>query len=90
MEYCPLAHAPSREAVADGADLVQLVATSLERLAARVSRDLDADAAEGVLPDDPAWAETITGVAAYARECVAVLDDPRIAAVLTAVPTTWK
>lgn len=63
-------------------ELVAVVAVALERLAARVSRDLDADAGEGVLPDDPAWAEVITGVAAYARECSAVLDDPRIMAVL--------
>jgi hypothetical protein len=68
------------------AELVVLVAASLERLAARVSRDLDADAVEGVLPDDPAWAETVTGVALYARECVSVLDDPRIAAVLASAP----
>lgn len=67
-----------------------LVAASLEKLAARVSHDLDADAGEGVLPDDPVWAETITNVAAFAQECVAVLDDPRIAAVLTAVPRAWS
>jgi len=66
------------------AELVALVASSLEKLAARITCDLDADAGEGAPPEDPAWAETIAGVAAYARECVAVLDDPRIAAVLTA------
>lgn len=65
-------------------ELTVLVAMSLEKLAARVSRDLDADAGEGALPEDPAWAEAITGVAAYARECVAVLDDPRVLAVLAA------
>ncbi len=70
-----------------GAELVALVAASLERLAARVSRDLDADAVEGVLPDDPAWAAAVTGVAMYARECAAVLDDPRITAVLASAPT---
>jgi hypothetical protein len=67
-------------------ELVALVAYSLEKLAARISRDLDTDAGEGVPPEDLAWAETIAGVAGYARECVAVLDDPRIAAVLTARP----
>lgn len=65
-----------------GADVVKLLAASLERLAARVSRDLDADAAEGVPPEDPVWAETISGVAAYAGECLAILDDPRVAAAL--------
>lgn len=66
------------------ANVIALLAASLERLAARVSRDLDADATEGVLPEDPVWAETVTGVAAYARECLAVLDDPRVSAALAA------
>jgi hypothetical protein len=66
------------------ANVVELLAASLERLAARVSRDLDADAAEGVPPEDPVWADTISGVAAYAQECLAILDDPRVAAALTA------
>jgi hypothetical protein len=65
-------------------NLVALLAVSLERLGARVSRDLDIDAAEGVPPEDPIWAETIAGVAVYARECLAVLDDPRVAAALAA------
>jgi hypothetical protein len=64
------------------ANVVELLAASLERLAARVSRDLDADVAESVPPEDPVWAETISGVAAYARECVAILDDPRVASAL--------
>lgn len=66
------------------ANVVELLAASLERLAARVSRDLDADVAEGVPPEDPAWAETISSVATYARECVAILDDPRVVAALVA------
>ncbi len=37
----------------DSADLVTVLAVTLERLAARVSRDLDVDAGESVLPDDP-------------------------------------
>jgi hypothetical protein len=66
------------------ANVVELLAASLEQLAARVSRDLDSDVAEGVPPEDPAWAETISGVATYARECVAILDDPRVVAALVA------
>jgi hypothetical protein len=66
------------------ANVVELLASSLERLAARVSRDLDVDATEGVPPEDPVWAETIGGVAAYARECLAILDDPQVAAALMA------
>jgi hypothetical protein len=69
---------------APNANVVELLASSLERLAARVSRDLDIDVAEGVPPEDPIWAETIGGVAAYARECLAILDDPRVAAILMA------
>lgn len=68
----------------DDSSLVVLLAVSLERLAARVSCDLDADAAEGVAPDDPGWAATIAGVAGYARECLTILDDPRVIAALTA------
>jgi hypothetical protein len=70
----------------DSADLVAVLATTLERLTARVSRDLDVDASESVLPDDPFWADTISRLAEYARECAEVLDGPRIGAVLTAHP----
>lgn len=63
--------------------VVATIATALERLAIRVSRDLDVDAQEGVPPEDPYWASTIAEVAAYARECLAVLDDPTIVAALT-------
>ncbi|GAB2815422.1 hypothetical protein GCM10027176_20110 [Actinoallomurus bryophytorum] len=66
------------------AHVVVSVATALERLAIRVTRDLDVDAQEGVPPEDPYWASTIADVAAYARECLAVLDDPSVVAVLTA------
>jgi alkylhydroperoxidase family enzyme len=65
-------------------DLLEVLAITLERLTARVTRDLDVDAGEGVLPEDPVWAETIARVAAYARECAEVLDEPRLAAVLAA------
>ena len=63
-----------------------VLATTLERLTARVSRDLDVDAGESVLPDDPFWADTISRLADYARECAEVLDEPRITAVLTVCP----
>jgi hypothetical protein len=65
-------------------DLLEVLATTLERLTARVTRDLDVDAGEGVPPEDPVWAETIACVAAYARECAEVLDEPRLAAALAA------
>jgi hypothetical protein len=63
-------------------ELVEVLAVALERLAARISRDLDVDAGEGVPPEDPVWAQTIAEVAVYARECAEVLDQPRIASVL--------
>lgn len=68
----------------NSADLVTVLAVTLERLATRVSRDLDVDAGESVLPEDPFWADTISRLAEYARECAEVLDEPRVAAVLTA------
>lgn len=74
----------AKETSPDSADLAALLATTLERLAGRVIRDLDADAGESVLPDDPFWADTISRLAEYARECAEVLDEPRITAVLTA------
>jgi hypothetical protein len=70
----------------DSADLAAVLATTLEQLAARVIRDLDVDAGESVLPEDPFWADTISRLAEYARECAGVLDEPRITAVLTAHP----
>ena len=77
---------PVKDRSPDSADLVAVLATTLERLTARVSRDLDVDAGESVLPDDPFWADTISRLAEYARECAEVLDEPRITAVLTAHP----
>ena len=77
---------PVKDRSPDSADLVAVLATTLERLTARVSRDLDVDAGESVLPDDPFWADTISRLAEYARECAEVLDEPRVTAVLTAHP----
>ena len=65
-------------------DLVAVLAVTLERLTNRVSRDLDVDAGESVLPDDPFWADTISRLAEYARECAAILDEPQVTATLTA------
>lgn len=75
-----------KDASPESADLVTVLATTLERLTARVCRDLDVDAGESVLPDDPFWADTISRLAEYARECAEVLDEPRVTAVLTTRP----
>jgi hypothetical protein len=77
---------PVKDASPESADLVTILATTLERLTARVCRDLDVDAGESVPPDDPFWADMIGRLAEYARECAEVLDEPRITAVLTARP----
>lgn len=77
---------PVKDASPESTDLVAVLATTLERLSARVCRDLDVDAGESVLPDDPFWADTISRLAEYARECAEILDEPRITAVLTARP----
>jgi hypothetical protein len=75
-----------KDASPESADLVMVLATTLERLTARVCRDLDVDAGESVLPDDSFWADTISRLAEYARECAEVLDEPRITEALTTRP----
>lgn len=77
---------PIKDASPETADLVTVLAATLERLTARVCRDLDVDAGESVLPNDPFWADTISRLADYARECAEVLDEARITAVLTVCP----
>ncbi|MGH9252210.1 MAG: hypothetical protein ACRD0W_22245 [Acidimicrobiales bacterium] len=59
-------------------EVLLTVATSLERLAARVERDLDADAAEGAPPEDAQWVDALAGVVQYAQSCLAVLDEPAV------------
>ena len=73
---------PIKDVSPESADLLTALATTLERLTTRVRRDLDVDAGESVPPDDPSWADTISRLAEYARECAVVLDEPRITAVL--------
>jgi hypothetical protein len=69
---------PIKDTSPEAVDLVVLLATTLERLTARVSRDLDMDAGEGVLPEDPFWADTISKLAEYAHECAEVLNEPQV------------
>jgi hypothetical protein len=75
---------PIKDKSSESAELLTALATTLEQLTARVCRDLDVDAGESVLPEDPIWAETIYQLAEYARECAGVLDEPRITALLSA------
>ncbi|MBA3915347.1 MAG: hypothetical protein H0X25_16135 [Acidobacteriales bacterium] len=62
--------------------IIVRLAISLEALAARVDRDLNAEAAEGAPLEDPQWAAAIAGVVELAGECVAVLDEPEISSAL--------
>jgi hypothetical protein len=64
-------------------EAITAVAITLERLVARITRDLDVDAGEGVPPDDPEWATTIAGVVSFARECASILDEPLVFRALT-------
>lgn len=68
----------SKDASPESADLARVLAATLERLTARVCRDLDVDASESILPDDPFWADTISRLAEYARKCAEVLNEPRV------------
>lgn len=65
-------------------DVLLRVATTLERLAARVERDLDPDACEAAPPQDENWVRTLAGVTEYAQSCLAVLDEPAVLARLIA------
>jgi hypothetical protein len=68
--------------VADAAGAVQLLVESLERLEARIHRDLNAETQEASQIPDPAWAKTLREFTAYAEECMNVLDDERVLTLL--------
>jgi hypothetical protein len=68
---------------ATSAGVTLLLAATLERLTARIDRDLNAEAAEGVQIADPEWAAAITSVVDYAQECLRVLDLPDVDAALS-------
>lgn len=57
---------------------VAVLVEALERLSARITRDLNVEAGEGAAPEDPRWAATLSRFVDYADECLAVLDDPRV------------
>lgn len=67
------------------ADVTLLLADTLGRLTARIERELNTDAAEGLPIDDPRWAATIAGIVQFAEQCVAVLDQPDVMAALKPV-----
>lgn len=58
--------------------VIVALATALERLTTRVTREFDPDSSEGTGIEDPTWAATHAEVVAVARECAAVLDHPAV------------
>ena len=63
---------------------VAVLADALERLGARITRDLNVEAGEGAAPEDPRWADTLSGFVTFADQCLGVLDDPRVISALAA------
>lgn len=57
---------------------VAVLVDALERLGARITRDLNVEASEAAAPEDPRWAATLEGVVSFADACLGVLDDPRV------------
>lgn len=55
---------------------VAVLVEALERLGARITRDLNVEAGEAAAPEDPRWAATLEGVVTFADKCLGVLDDP--------------
>lgn len=68
------------------AEAVWLLVRSMERLEARIHRDIHVEAAETAPPEDPVWAETLSDFSAFADECMTALTDNRVRAVLAACP----
>jgi hypothetical protein len=61
-----------------------VVADSLERLVARIRRDLDCDAAESPAITDPYWSGVLDDLVAFSEECGRVVTDPHVVKVLDA------
>lgn len=59
-------------------DAVTVLATALDRLGARIHRDLHVESSYIDLSDAPGLAETLAGFSAYADECLAALDNPAV------------
>jgi hypothetical protein len=65
-------------------DAVNVLAQALDRLGARIHRDLHVESMEGAPVADPQLAATLAAFSAYADDCLEVLDDARVLAVLRA------
>lgn len=65
-------------------EAVWLLVETLERLEARIHRDLHTEAADVAPPADPVWAATLSDFSLFADECMGALADPRVRSVLAA------
>jgi hypothetical protein len=65
------------------AGVVTVLVEALERLGARIDRDLNVEAGEAAAPEDARWAATLSSFVAFADECMEVLDDPRVVSALS-------
>ena len=68
----------------DAAKAASRIADTLERLVARIHRDLDSESGELPAIDDPYWSRVVEDLVAFARQCERVVTDPLVAAVLDA------
>lgn len=64
-------------------DAVTVLATALDRLGARIHRDLHVESSYIDLSGAPRLAETLAGFSVYADECLAALDNPAVIKALT-------
>ena len=71
---------PDLPAGADAAHTyaVTVLATALDRLGARIHRDLHVESSYIDLSGAPQLAETLAGFSAYADDCLAALDNPAV------------
>lgn len=66
------------------ADAVAVLATALDRLGARIHRDVHVESSNIDLSADPRLAQTLASFSSYADECLTALDNP---SVMTALAT---
>jgi hypothetical protein len=66
------------------AEAVTVLADALDRLGARIHRDLNVETGEAAPASDPELAATLVRFSAYADECLEALDDVRVLAALIA------
>lgn len=70
--------------MAEPTDAVTILATALDRLGARIHRDLHVDSSYIDLSDFPELVETLGRFSAYADECLTALDNPVVMHALAA------